>query len=228
MRGLGLFAVAAFLLVGGLLCAQSGEVKGTPAAAKSEFGAAPARTAGSAKNGKGRSPITVTPEREAAVLAFVQRNHAELAELLGYLKASQPEEYERAIKEIYRSTERLAQIQERDALQHEFEVASWTAQSRVQLLAAKLKMGASEELEKQLRAALSLQNAAKLALLRHERHKAADRVSKLDGDIARFESAGEAVIDKQLELLTRAAAEGRPAKLGAKNPAKPAKKKPAN
>ena len=34
------------------------------------------------KDAKSRSAIEVTPEREAAVLTFVQRNHAELADLL--------------------------------------------------------------------------------------------------------------------------------------------------
>ena len=46
----------------------------------------------------------VTPEREAAVLNFVQRNHAELADLLAVLKTSQPDEYVRALREIFRAT----------------------------------------------------------------------------------------------------------------------------
>jgi hypothetical protein len=229
--------VIATLAAGGLLYAQSGKVS-APAT-----GSAPA--AGSAttkKDGKARPAILVTPEREAAVMTFVQRNHAELAELLAVLKTSQPDEYERAVKEIFRTTERMELIRERDPLQYELEVAAWTAQSRVQLLAAKLKMGSSDELVKQLREALKTQNEAKLTLLKHERQKAADRVSKLESDIARFESDREEVIDKQLKLLTRAAAEGRPAKLTPKNTAlapkntakqarknvAPPEKKPAN
>src|SRR5689334_3765831 len=83
------------------------------------------RSSGSAKkDGKIRPNIAVTPEREAAVMTFVQRNHVELADLLGYLKTSQPEEYERAIKDIFRTTERLAAIQERDPLQYELEIAA--------------------------------------------------------------------------------------------------------
>jgi hypothetical protein len=190
---------------------------------------------GQKKDGKTRPAISVTPEREAAVLTFVQRNHAELSDLLGYLKKSQPGEYERAVREIFRTTERLAQIQERDPLQYELEVAAWTAQSRVQLLAAKLKMESSDELLKQLRDGIKTQNEARLALLKHERQKAADRLSRLDGAIAGFETSREEEIDKQMKLLTRAAAEGRPAKLGTKNAAKltkknanPPEKKPTN
>src|ERR1044072_4454752 len=111
--------------------------------------------------------ITVTPEREAAVLTFVQRSHAELADLLRALRDTQPSEYERAIKEIFRTTERLAQIQERDPLQYELEIVVWTAQSRVQLLAARLKMEESDELVAKLREALKAQNNARIALLKH-------------------------------------------------------------
>jgi hypothetical protein len=210
---------ASLLLAGGsLLYAQSSSAP-VGAAASS------ARPSGSAKKeAKAKAPLTITPEREAAVLTFVQRNHDELAELLGYLKESEPAEYERAVRDIFRTTERLAGIQERDLLQYELEVAAWTAQSRVQLLAAKLRMGSSDQLVDQLRDALRLQNDAKLALLKHERKKVADRLSKLDADIIRFENAKEDVIDRQLKLLTRGGMEGRPAKVGAKSAVKQFKK----
>jgi hypothetical protein len=215
MRGL-LQAVSllAVLATAGLLCAQTGNEK--------KSGDKPA--AGAKKDGKAKAQIAVTPEREAAVMTFVQRNHPELTNLLASLKGSQPEEYERAIREIFRTTERIAQIQERDPLQYELEIAAWTAQSKVQLLAAKLKMGATDELRKQLRDSLGTQNEAKLALLKHERQKISDRLSKTDREISQFESDREKFIDKQLELLTRAAGEGRTVKVGAKNAAKQAKK----
>jgi hypothetical protein len=199
-------AVASTLLIAGnLLYAQSG---------------------GKAGGTKLRRPVTITPEREAAVLSFVQRNHSELVDLLGYLKENQPEEYERAVREIFRTTERLALIQERDPLQYDLEVAAWSAQSHVQLLAARLKLGSSEDLQRQLREALLDQIKARLALIKHERQKTADRLSKLDNDIARLEKDREATIERQLKALTRAAAEGRPTKLGAKSAVKSKKSTP--
>jgi len=188
-----------------------------------QSGAASASTAGSAspkKDAKARPNILVTPEREAAVLTFVQRNHAELADLLAALKTNDPEQYERALRDIYRVTERLALIQERDPLQYELEVAAWTAQSRVELLAAKLKMESSDDLIKQLREALKAQNEARVALLKHERQKVADRLSKLDSDIARFEGDRDEVVNRQLKVLVRAGGEGRGAKAATKHPAK--------
>ncbi len=218
MRVCGQIAFTLFALVAcSLLYAQSGDAKSSTSVKPAEKASALPRGSGNPKkDGKTRPAITVTPEREAAVMTFVQRNHAELADLLVYLRASQPEEYERAIKEIFRTTERLAAIQERDPLQYELEVAAWTTQSRVQLLAAKLKMGSSDDLIKQLRAALQVQNNAKVALLKHERQKAADRLEKLESDITRFEASRDDIIDKQLKLLTRAAVDGRPAKTGGK------------
>src|SRR5438874_927797 len=221
MRRAAIFTIAAFMLaISGLLYAQSASAPAT--------GSASPKKEAPKKEIKAKPAIAVTPEREAAVMTFVQRNHAELADLLVYLRASQPEEYERAIKEIFRTTERLATIQERDPLQYELEVTAWKGQSRVQLLAAKLKMGSSDELVKQLRAALQVQNDAKVALLKHERQKAADRMEKLESDIARLETSGDEIIDKQMKLLARAAADGRPAKAGKKKNVSPSQTKPAN
>lgn len=202
------------------LCAQT--ASDSPASTDST----PAKTAASTKKElKAKRPLAVTPEREAAVLNFVQRNHAELAGLLAHLKASQPAEYEQAIRDLFRTTERLASIHERDPLQSELELAAWTAQSRVQLLAAKLKMGAADDLQDQLRAALAAHSDARVALLKHERHKTADRLSKIEGDIQQLETDREKVIDRQLQSLLRAAAQGRSAKNFGKIPSKSAAKK---
>jgi hypothetical protein len=86
-------------------------------------------------------------------------------------------------------------------------------------------MDSSQELVSQLREALRLQNDARLALLKHERQKTADRLTKLDSDIARVERDREGIIDRQLKLLSGNAGEKRPAKLNTKNSTKPAKKK---
>ncbi len=205
------------LAAAGLLYAQSGSATSTgPSDPKKEV----SKKETPKKETKAKPAILVTPEREAAVLTFVQRNHAELAELLAALKTNDPEQYERAIRDIFRTTERLAQVQERDPLQYELEVAAWTAQSRVELLAAKLKMESSDELIKQLRTALKTQNEARVALLKHERQKASDRVSKLDSEIARFEKDRDQAIERQLKLLVRTSGEGRPAKAAGKVPAK--------
>src|SRR5947199_10613888 len=110
-----LVAMFAGLAVTGLLLAQSSD--SAPTSAKSaQKSSAPAR------GSKAKPPILVTPEREAAVMTFVQRNHAELADLLTALKTSQPQDYERAIKEVFRTIDSLTAIQARERRQYELAV----------------------------------------------------------------------------------------------------------
>ena len=218
------FAMAAVLASGGLLFADPGDAAGADArqtgADARQKSARPAR-----KDSKNKKPMAITPEREAAVRTFIERNHPELAGLLTHLKENQPKEYERAVRELHRVTERLAGVQERDPLQYELEVRLWTAQSQVQLLAARLKMGQTDELKDQLREAIGQQADAKVELLKHERSRVTERLSKIDRDIARFENERDQVIEKQLEVLTRAS-QNKPARSGAKASAnKPASKR---
>lgn len=200
-----LSSIASCLFLAGLLAADSGDQR----TEETRAGEKPAREKASAprdsgrREGKNRPPMAVTPEREAAVRTFVERNHPELSGLLAHLKENQPKEYERAVRELHRVTERLAGIQERDPTQYELEIKLWAAQSQVQLLAARLKMGQTEELKNQLRETLSAQADAKVELLKHEKSRVAGRLSKIERDLARFEGERQQVIEKQLELLTR-------------------------
>jgi hypothetical protein len=158
-----------------------------------------------AQKPKDKQALALTPEREAAALNFVERNHPELTELLAHLKNSQPKQYEQAIKEIYRVTERLAGIQERDVLHYELEVKLWTAQSRVQLLAARLKMDNSDTVKKELREALAAQIDARLNVLKHQKQQAAERLAKMESDITQLEGNKEKAVERQLEMLSRGA-----------------------
>jgi hypothetical protein len=197
-----IISLLAFVALAGVLLADPGDsVSGEGAASATSSQAIP-KAGAKAKN---KPALSITPEREAAVLNFVERNHAELSELLAHLKTSQPKQYEQAIKEIYRVTERLAGVQERDPLHYELEVKLWTAQSRVQLLAARLKMGDSESVKKELREALASQIDARLDVLKHQKQQAADRLAKMESDISQLEANKEKAIERQLEMLARGA-----------------------
>jgi hypothetical protein len=207
------------LLFAGLLCvvgAGQGGTAGQAGTAGNGSASADSATAAAtsvprpAAKAKKNIPLAITPEREAAAITFVERNHGELAGLLGSLKANQPKQYEQAIREIYRVTERLASVQERDPLLYELEVKLWTAQSQVQLLAARLKMSDSEEYRQQLREALSAQIAARLEVLKHQRTQAKERLAKMDREIQLVEENREQAIEKQLDVLTRLNAKTNP------------------
>ncbi|QDU27818.1 hypothetical protein ETAA8_29090 [Anatilimnocola aggregata] len=161
--------------------------------------------------------VTITPEREATVTDFVTRNHPELAQLLSHLKANQPKEYERALRDLFRVTEKLAMVHERDSRQYDLELKAWQAQSRAQLLVARMKMGdaassENEDLKEQLREILAEQWQARLDVLRLERERVTGRLGKLEEDISKLERDRDAVIEQHLKSLTSSGANSGKAK----------------
>ncbi len=91
------------------------------------------------------TPLAITPEREAAVNTFVSLHHAELESLLKKLKTSNPKQYDKAVRELYLTSERLAQLHESEPQRYELELQAWQVQSRVQLLTAKITMSPDAE-----------------------------------------------------------------------------------
>ncbi len=145
----------------------------------------------------------VTPEREAAAMTFVQQHHPELAALLVYLKDNRSSEYQKAVRDLFRISERLATTQERDFERYQLELDLWKSQSRSQLLAARLKMGDNPALREQLRASLGEQVDLQRAILQRDRDRLADRLEKLDEQIERLGSDRQQQIEKQLLWLTQ-------------------------
>jgi hypothetical protein len=177
--------------------------------------------------------IAITPEREAAVTNFVDRNHPELAALLSHLKSKQPKEYDRAVRDLYRVTEKLAMVSERDSRQYDLELKVWKAQSRAQLLVARLKMtdpesADREEITSQLREVLSEQMQARLEVMKLDRERVTTRLEKLNDEIGRLERDRESVIDGHLKNLTSQVNSGVKARPPVKEPTdkKPPEKKP--
>jgi hypothetical protein len=70
-------------------------------------------------------------------------------------------------------------------------------------LAARLKMGDSETVKKDLREALATQIEARLDVLKHQKKQASERLAKMDNDIHQLESNKEKAIERQLEMLAR-------------------------
>jgi hypothetical protein len=151
-------------------------------------------------------PMVVTPEREAAVLTFVRLNHPELETLLVHLKDARPKEYEKAIRELYRVSERLALVQDKDAPRYELELRAWKIQSRLQLLSAKMQMGSTDDLKQQIKEALAEQHQVKAAILARQRQKLKDETKKVEDDLTRLEEQKKSLLEKQYESLTRPAA----------------------
>lgn len=175
------------------------------------------KVAQAGKEKPGKSKPSQGDAAEADVLEFVREHHPELADLLSQLKENHPKEYQKAVQDLSRVRQRLHAMKKNDNSRYDLELAVWKAETRVQLLAARLQMGSTTELREQLRAALNEQMDLRLTVLKHERDQAKDRIGKLDAQIKKLDNERSETVDRQLQALT--------AKQGVKEGEKPSKPK---
>jgi hypothetical protein len=169
--------------------------------------------------------VEITAEREQAALDFAGQHHPELVSLITPLKASNLKEYQRAIRELFRTSERLAGIRAKDPGRSELELEAWKLQSQIRLLAARLTMEADAELELQLRDALKQKAETQLKLLRYEREMLQTRLEQVQKQIDKSEQSQEQLVQQEYDrLLKKSSREKAAVRNG--NPGKPAGKKP--
>lgn len=142
-------------------------------------------------------------EQEAAALALVREQHPELGELLEQLKADNSQQYRQAILELYRDSQKLSQAKEKDPERYELELKAWRIDSRVRLLAAKLTMENRPELEESLKASLLEREDVRIDLLSLERRRAAERLEKLDSQLAKLRDRREKLSNQAFDQLMR-------------------------
>lgn len=187
-------------------------------------------------NAGGEKPAAaaVSNEQEVVVLEFVGEHHAELAELLTNLKESRPKEFQKAVRELLRVRDRLAPMKKNNLRRYELELNVWKAESRIQLLAARLQMSDSKDLRDQLRTALNEQYDRKLTLLKFERDSFQERADKAAAQLKKFDQERSQSIDRQLEVLMKpvqakaSKSDKKPAAASAKTDAKPTAPAKAN
>jgi hypothetical protein len=141
-----------------------------------------------------------TAEREAAAITFVKMHHGELADLLARLKQHSRPEYEQAIRELFRTSERLAQWQEKNPHKYANELKTWQLGSRIQVLTAKLAMNADPILKQELRDALQEQQQLRRAQLQAERERAAARLADLDRELQKDMNVS---VDQRLDQIVQ-------------------------
>jgi hypothetical protein len=141
-------------------------------------------------------------ERETEALAFVQEHQPELARLLVYLRRHDPRQYQRAVRELVRTAERLALVKQRDARRYELELQAWKTRSRIDLLAAQWQIRPSDELRDRLRMAVTQQVEQQKNLLLNERERITQRLEKLDAQLKTLETQSQAEIERRVQTLT--------------------------
>lgn len=158
---------------------------------------------GGGKRKAGSKPAPgMTKAREAAALAFVEEHHPQLAELLVHLKQNQPRQYEAAIRDLFRTSERLANFHERDRARYELELEHWKLKSRVHLLTATAMMSPdSDEIQDRLKSAIREQLSVRRELLILDRDRTAQRLKRLETQIEQIEGGADRIVDRQLKFL---------------------------
>jgi hypothetical protein len=165
---------------------------------------------GAGAPGKGSKPsakvIPLTPEREAAALAFANANHPELAELLGNLKTMDETQYKAAVSSLASQADSLAAIAKRDPNVHAVAVKEWKVQSRVSVLAAKvmhLDPAARSAVEGELRTLLEEQSSLRIVRKELEVKRAAEQLRKSEEQLVKLKADREAWVAQQLKRWLR-------------------------
>lgn len=119
-----------------------------------------------------------------------------------FLKEKMPRDYDKAARELFRTSERLARLKDGgDDKRYKLELETWQVRSRAQLLAARLKTRPDDKLEAELRELLEHQYELRLSQLEYERDRAAARLEKVNEQIEQFKQARQQNIDRQIRLL---------------------------
>lgn len=174
----------------------------TPAENKPKPQPAPIQVkAESVKDKEKDAAIIITPSREAAAVTFAGKHHPELAELLTQLKKTNPAEYDKAIQELFKTSERLTRTQERMPDRYEHELQAWKVDSRIRLLVARLSMSDSPALEQELKALLLERIDIRTRQNQQERDRLAARLEKLDETLADIRQGRDASAEKEFNRL---------------------------
>ena len=147
-------------------------------------------------------PIQVDRETESKAIGLVNAHLPELKDVLDRLRADQPRQYDRAIRDLAKSVRKLDLAKNRDERLYEIELELVKAQNQVNLLTAKLKVRDSQSDRKQLRNSVARLQKAQVARAQYDVEMYRQRLERakqqLDAAGARLE-AKQSDPDQQLE-----------------------------
>ena len=166
--------------------------------------------------------VKLTANQESSALKFAKQHHPELAELLTRLRRSSPTGFGRGIREVYSAAQRLERLAQRQPARREAELRKWKLDSEIRLLTARWAMSQDPELEQTIQRLLRERQEVRMARLKTEREKLAERLQQLDEQIGMSSDQMEADLAAEWKRLTRQAT------TATKNRKRPAKKSPKN
>ena len=137
--------------------------------------------------------------REDVALAFAKKHHPALEKLLRQLRGMDQKEYAKAMRELYRVSERLGVLETRAPHFYQVQLDLWKANSSATLLAARLQLNpGDEDLRQEFRAALEHKLATQKRVNEEELARARERVQRLEQNLERLEREGAQQIERQL------------------------------
>ena len=145
------------------------------------------------KSKKRRTAFRLTAETERVALSFVRKHHRELEELLVYLKENKRQAYHRAIRDLWRASDRLAGIKKRDQKRYKLELRIWQTDSRSKVLAARYLMTQKESIRNELRDVLKERAELKRKSIALEKVRLTKRMERLRSQLDR--------VSKQMKKL---------------------------
>ncbi len=141
--------------------------------------------------------------RESIAWAFVMLHHPELAEVLSRLKLMNPGEFDRALVQVFATTERLNKLQKDEAQRAELELQAWKVDSRIRLLAARMAVSLSDSHDREMLAALTEQNKIRIQLLQADRERMLVRAKSLEVLIKKGKDEEKKDVDNRFQDVLR-------------------------
>jgi uncharacterized protein YdcH (DUF465 family) len=200
--------VASALLFGSLswlALADDSSAKKNPAATQTPNANTTASQQPATPNLANAANEPLSAECETAAALFAQQQHPQLADLLARLKNSHPDQYATAIRELDKTRQRLEKQRDKDRERYAILLHEWQLVSRIRLLAARLTMSATPELEHELRQILLERHDVRLQLLTFDLERAKGRVQKLNDQIVENVQNRESSVDRELDRIKKSA-----------------------
>jgi hypothetical protein len=150
-----------------------------------------------ADNGNKPTPqtaIQIDRETESKAIELVKAHLPELDDVLDRLRADQPRQYDRAIRDLAKSVRKLELAKNRDEQLYELELELLKAQNQVNLLTAKLKVRDSQPDRKKLRDSATRLRQAQVARIQYDVELSRQRLARAK---QQFDAAAERLEAKQ-------------------------------
>lgn len=187
-------------------------VRKAAAARQQERGSAADRKKTAAEPG---SAADVSAQAVAA-RSFAAANHPELIPLLDQLEQSSPRQYQQAVGELARSSERFQRMRQTTPGRYETALAGWKLDSRIRLLAARMSADDSPRLAEDLRHLLQERLAVRQQELTYEHDRLTARLEQVQQLLDRIEADPAAQVERDFlkvqRMLRRKSSSGRPAR----------------